>query len=594
MAEDVDKDKDLCALVLAVLTGKTPQALKAIPAVAAKGLLDRMSKDHFTTPLVAAAEKDEISLVAALLDAGASPNASIRDAVTPLHVAAAGAKEEIAALLLERGADPHAKTTSNIPAFRGRTVLMDAVIGKSLPLIRKLLEAGVDPLARDGGGQTAFDVADAQGKRFAAQFRKLVPDNRELSPHDAARAGNVDRVRALLDAGTPVDARAPAAPHETLLIEAIRAGSLGVVELLLSRGAELRTPVRDKLRNTPLHEAARLGKGKIVKALLAAGADVHAVDAQGNTPLVRSMDHLETIQALLEAGADPNAPIEGQSGLTPFLWHCLWSGVPVLTALLDAGADPQTKDAEGRGPIEMAKSNRPAVRAFLNERCGVAPSAADALRPVLKTWPQKAEASEFRTLAAELGTLFHRKPGPWKRRKGGISYPSVSVVKHLAAHYGVPIPADEVAANELFYVLFARLQDEIRAKGFMLVYVNSLPEEGRTPLVLLPTDDSLHAVLAAGTNGVNHGHDNAAVIACLAEIHAVNPLVVAGCGHDFLAARFLEPIRGAETLARKLIEFCPDMADQADYELRSLDREGQIKAVAADLIEHRWFHWWWD
>ncbi|GAB3254679.1 ankyrin repeat domain-containing protein [Nocardioides dilutus] len=61
---------------------------------------------------------------------------------------------------------------------------------------------------------------------------------------------------------------------------------------------------------TPLHFAAQQSQADAARALLAAGAAVDARDRHGNTPLWRavfdSRGRLETVNVLLEAGADPD------------------------------------------------------------------------------------------------------------------------------------------------------------------------------------------------------------------------------------------------------------------------------------------------
>ncbi len=68
--------------------------------------------------------------------------------------------------------------------------------------------------------------------------------------HDAAMAGDVERIEALLKAGAKVNARE-----------------------------------RDKWKETPLHKAAWSGHTDAIEALLRAGANVNAGIKTGSTPL---------------------------------------------------------------------------------------------------------------------------------------------------------------------------------------------------------------------------------------------------------------------------------------------------------------------
>ena len=90
---------------------------------------------------------------------------------------------------------------------------------------------------------------------LAALMAPGVPDRGE-ELRDAALAGDVAKVRALLDAGVPVDSPAPR-HGQTALILAASKGRLDVVKLLVERGADVnarerffgQTPVKDALRS---------------------------------------------------------------------------------------------------------------------------------------------------------------------------------------------------------------------------------------------------------------------------------------------------------------------------------------------------------
>jgi len=164
----------------------------------------------------------------------------------------------------------------------------------------------------------------------------------------------------------------------------------------------------------------------------------------------------------------------------------------------------------------------------------------------------------------------------------------------VAAHYGEPAAADQAQFNALLHRNLPRLQDEVRRDGYTLIYTNALPEEGETPLVLLPTAEPCAAPLACGTNNVNQGGSTDHVVAWLLDMATTDPFVVLGCGHDFLHGRLLGAPTNAEALAAAMIAFCPDMVDQASADIRLKPRTAQIEMLARDLKEARTFFFWWD
>ena len=64
--------------------------------------------------------------------------------------------------------------------------------------------------------------------------------------------------------------------------DAAKAGDVAKVRQLLANGAKV--DARNKYGETPLHKAAALGEGGAVKVLLAAGADGSLKTEEGRTP----------------------------------------------------------------------------------------------------------------------------------------------------------------------------------------------------------------------------------------------------------------------------------------------------------------------
>lgn len=88
--------------------------------------------------------------LAALLDAGASPNLATPGGDTLLILAAYHAHPDAVRLLLDRGAD-----TTRVND-RGQTALGAAVFRQSAEAVRVLLDAGADPAL---GNPSAYEVA---------------------------------------------------------------------------------------------------------------------------------------------------------------------------------------------------------------------------------------------------------------------------------------------------------------------------------------------------------------------------------------------------------------------------------------------------
>jgi len=101
---------------------------------------------------------------------------------------------------------------------------------------------------------------------------------------EAARRGQVNRVRVILDRGVAVDEKTEG--EVTALMVASVNGQVEVVKVLIERGADVNA--RNKRGITPLLAAVMSGSEAVVKELLAKGADINIKDHDGDGVLVWS------------------------------------------------------------------------------------------------------------------------------------------------------------------------------------------------------------------------------------------------------------------------------------------------------------------
>jgi ankyrin repeat protein len=195
--------------------------------------------------------------------------------------------------------------------------------------------------------------------------------------HKAAREGDADRVRELLDAGADVNVRNADKQRlqYTPLHWATYYGHLEIAAILISRGADL--DAEDPTYSTPLYLAAEQGHPKVVEFLISKGAEVNVKSNKwGYTPLQRAAwesvtmrkhlggrtvaeaelneNYLEIVGMLLEKGAKVNARDNG--GKTP-LDQAVRNGEKEIVALLrkHGGRHGTIDGAAYGGDIEAVK-----------------------------------------------------------------------------------------------------------------------------------------------------------------------------------------------------------------------------------------------
>jgi len=344
-----------------------------------------------SAPVADAAMEGNRDAVKALLKQAADVNAAQGDGMTALHWAAMKNDVELVQTLLFAGAN--AKAATRIGAY---TPLLLAAKNGNAEVIDPLVKAGADVDAATSNGTTSLMFASASGN--VAAVKALIEHSanvnakesiRGLTPAMFAAASNRAAALALLaDSGADLHAtskvtdlaalsRDPAALREFTQGNPAPPGvepQGGRSGPAAGRGRGPQTPGVDRNFQlnelvaaqggmTPLLLAAREGHLDSVKALLDAGADVNQASAGDRTsPLliatINGQFDLATI--LLENGADPNLAAENNGTPLYAAINCEWAPkalypqprayvnqkttyLEVMKALLDQGADPNVR-----------------------------------------------------------------------------------------------------------------------------------------------------------------------------------------------------------------------------------------------------------
>src|SRR4029079_2734266 len=356
------------------------------------------------TPLHLASSRGHASVVSRLLDAGSKPNATTETGVQPLHLAAQARDAATVTALLGHGANVNARDETH-----GRTPLVFAASQNRLEAVKILLAKGADPrlmtkvieyrepAAADNDARMARDriVTATTGRATNSNINLNDPpppgQRGGANPAGGGRAGVGGQAidpsarppgGGRRGGGVPGGPRSPSDIEQigtqggfTALHYAAREGYQDVAKALLDCGLDVNAPAAGDV-STPMLIAIINGQYDLALTFLARGASPNLASDDGVAPLFATLNnewalrtwypqptaaaqqrasHLQLLQALLKAGADPNARTRSHiwyaayntgrmgvefTGATPF-WRAAYAlDVDAMRLLTTYGGDP--------------------------------------------------------------------------------------------------------------------------------------------------------------------------------------------------------------------------------------------------------------
>ena len=370
------------------------------------------------TPVHLASVGGHGTVLGVLLDAGADANTTTSSGATPLHLAASSGDAKAVEALLEYRADVNARETvaGQTPlmfaAYRGRVAAIKLLTkhGADVALRTKVLKSasrsrsrsgssarrprssrGATPRGRErGSGRRPPGDPTAELQSREAEQERLEKEAAKAAATEKAATEKASDERASGKTPAPGEASArrsrstrrrsstPRAARQgglTALLHACRQGHIVAAQALLDAGAGI-NQVSASDKTSPLMIATINGHFDLAMVLLQRGADPNLANAAGGAPLYAAINvhwaphafypqpstaqeqttHLGLIEALLKAGADPDARLktklwytgynfdqsrESETGATPFWRAAQSSDADALRLLVAHGAKPE-------------------------------------------------------------------------------------------------------------------------------------------------------------------------------------------------------------------------------------------------------------
>ena len=266
--------------------------------------------DLGVTPLWTACENGSAEVVRKLLEAGADANAALSSGETVLMTASRVGAEDVVSLLLGFGANVDAV------GVRNQTALMWAVAQRHVEVVQVLVSSGANIHARS---RTRTEVVKTSPEPWNPEYVVDLEQGGYTPLLFAARVGDLDSAKVLVDAGADANDVAPYGTSATVV--AAHSGHGSVARFLLENGAD---PDQMQAGYSALHAAILHKDVTLVRALLDHGADPNA-NVRASTPVRR-----DAVDFYLH-------PSYG--GATPFWLAARFSAPEIMELLIAAGAD---------------------------------------------------------------------------------------------------------------------------------------------------------------------------------------------------------------------------------------------------------------
>ncbi|MEO6221974.1 MAG: ankyrin repeat domain-containing protein, partial [Vicinamibacterales bacterium] len=332
----------MTALHWAALNGD----LKTIEVLLVAGaMMEPLTRVGGYTPLHLASSRGHAPVVARLLEAGCKPLILTATGVQAIHLAAQAGSADAIRVLIDRGADVNTRDNTH-----GRTPLVFAASQNRLEAMRMLIEKGansrLETTVIDYGQRSAADNAarSARDKVITATTGKAPTAPPQFDPPQTGRGATVGGQaapdpaaaagRGRGAAGNPNGPRALSDIQQigrqgglTALHYVAREGFVDAAMMLLDSGLDVNLPTAGD-RSTPLLVAIINGHYDLAMAFIKRGANPNITSDDGAGPLFVALNnewalrtwypqptaatqqrasHIDLMEALLQAGADPNA-----------------------------------------------------------------------------------------------------------------------------------------------------------------------------------------------------------------------------------------------------------------------------------------------